>query len=138
MIIILLIFVSRLIYGDIPGLERAALIDLYNSTKGDKWKNNSGWKKSPLHTDGFAMPGTEGNWYGISESEDYVIEIKLSDNNLSGSIPSQLGKLSNLEILDLNSNQLSGNIPSQLGNLSYLEILNLGKNQLSGSIPPPN
>ena len=28
----------------IPSQERSALIDLYNSTDGDNWKKNSGWK----------------------------------------------------------------------------------------------
>jgi len=59
----------------------------------------------------------------------------MSSNQLSGSIPSELGGLTNLRYLFLDFNQLSGNIPSELGSLTNLEGLHLNSNQLSGSIP---
>lgn len=125
---------SGFIHGAIPASERAALIALYNSTNGDSWINNSGWKTPPLHTDGFAMPGTEGNWYGVYLG-DNVININLAWNQLNGSIPPELGNLGNLRYITLNNNQLSGSIPPELSNLSNLKILKLNDNQLSGSIP---
>jgi Leucine-rich repeat (LRR) protein len=124
------------IHGAIPTSERAALIALYNSTNGDNWINNSGWKTPPLHTDGFAMPGTEGSWYGVTVTTDQVIGLNLDNNMMGGSIPPQLGNLSRLSSLVLHSNQISGSIPPELGNLSQLRYLRLNKNQLSGSIFP--
>ena len=62
--------------------------------------------------------------------------LYLYDNQLTGSIPPELGNLSNLERLYLYDNQLTGSIPPELGNLSNLERLYLHDNQLTGSIPP--
>ena len=126
----------RQVHAVIPASERAALTSLYNSTNGDKWDNNSGWKQPPLHGDGFALPGTECSWYGVECTGGFVTKVGLYSNQLSGSIPTELGNLTNLALLSLNSNQLSGSIPPQLGNLTNLTFLALGSNQLSGSIPP--
>ncbi|XP_059428750.1 receptor-like protein 9DC3 [Corylus avellana] len=53
-----------------------------------------------------------------------------------GQIPPSLGKLSNLESLDLSSNKLTGEIPFQLADgLIFLSVLNLSFNQLVGKIP---
>ncbi|MGD2085933.1 MAG: hypothetical protein PVH61_07100 [Candidatus Aminicenantes bacterium] len=120
----------------IPAEERAALIALYNATSGNNWYYNGGWKTPPLHSDGFAMPGTENNWNGIQISGDHVTEIWLDYNNLNGSIPPELGNLINLKDLNLYHNKLSGSIPPELGNLINLIDLDLYTNQLSGSIPP--
>ena len=55
-------------------------------------------------------------------------QMDLNSNQLSGSIPSELGDLSELTELDLSSNQLNGSIPSELGMLSELTTLNLSDN----------
>ena len=62
-------------------------------------------------------------------------KLALSSNALTGEIPSGLGSLSNLEILWLSHNQLTGNVPSELGNLSALEKLTLSNKLLTGAIP---
>ncbi|XP_059070375.1 receptor-like protein 7 [Cryptomeria japonica] len=61
--------------------------------------------------------------------------LNLSMNSLNGIIPHSLGDMSQLESLDLSSNKLSSNIPSELQSLSYLAYLNLSNNNLSGNIP---
>ena len=53
----------------------------------------------------------------------------------SGSIPSALGELDNLKVLDLRNNVLTGPIPATLGQLSSLEVLDLSDNELTGPIP---
>ena len=73
-------------------------------------------------------------------------KLNLDNNQLSGTIPAELGNMGNsvgidnnprsvLTILNLYNNKLSGTIPPELENLSFLQILNLGKNDLIGSIP---
>ncbi|MCP5105074.1 MAG: hypothetical protein GY950_16925, partial [bacterium] len=137
-VLTVLFFISTVavpLQAAIPAGERAALIALYNATNGDNWTDNSGWKTPPLAADGFAMPGREWIWHDVTVEGDHVTKIRLSNNNLTGSIPAEIGNLSNLEWLILRSNQLSGSIPVELGNLSNLELLWLSNNQLSGSIP---
>lgn len=116
-------------------IERYALIDFYNSTDGDNWKNNSGWKGPPLYTDGFAMPGTECTWHGVACTGGEVIGLSLASNNLNGPIPASLGQLTNLTHLQLQGNQLTGPIPAEIGNLFSLRVLDVQKNHLSGGIP---
>ena len=59
----------------------------------------------------------------------------LAFNNLQGSIPTELGTLTELELLWLDENQLIGTIPTELSNLKYLTWLRLHKNDLTGMIP---
>ncbi len=61
--------------------------------------------------------------------------LDLSDNELTGEIPSSMSGLTSLETLDLNDNKLDGEIPSWLGNLTNLSTLRLDANGLSGEIP---
>jgi len=116
--------------------ERNALIALYNSTNGDNWIDNSGWKDGPLEPDGFGPIGTEDNWYGVEVSNGHVTRLHLSNNNLNGTITPVLANFFYLEVLDMSGNQLTGSIPSSLGFFEHLMSLYLQSNQLTGNIPP--
>jgi Leucine-rich repeat (LRR) protein len=131
---ILVIFVN--LFGAIPASERAALIAIYNSTHGDNWVNNSGWKTPPLDGDGFAGPGTEDTWYGVAVRDENVYGLEMDQNDLTGSIPAEISQLSKLGWIWFRYNHLSGNIPPQITNLLYLENLDLGDNEFTGEIPP--
>ena len=62
--------------------------------------------------------------------------LQLFGNNLTGAIPTQVGKLVNLEILFLDENDLSGRLPEELGQLGKLEWLWLSDNEgLRGALP---
>ncbi|TYJ39175.1 hypothetical protein E1A91_A04G048500v1, partial [Gossypium mustelinum] len=61
--------------------------------------------------------------------------LYLSWNELSGNIPSSMGKCSNLKNLSLSYNQFMGIIPRNIGNLTRLQELYLGSNNLEGQIP---
>ena len=110
---------------DNPPTDKDGLIALYCATSGDGWTNKSNW----LSDKGI------NQWRGVTTSNSRVTRLRLNRNNLSGTIPTELGNLTNLERLDLEENQLSGTIPTDLGNLTNLEQLWLHKNQLSGTIP---
>lgn len=106
--------------------DRAALIALYTATGGPNWVNSDGWNTDrPI-----------GEWHGVVTDDDgRVIIVDLSNNELTGTLPAELGDLSNLAWLDLDYNRLSGSIPSRLGSLDSLLVLRLGSNELTGAIP---
>ena len=54
---------------------------------------------------------------------------------ISGTLPSELGQLNSLTFLRLNDNLLSGSLPTELGNLNRLENLDLYNNALEGDMP---
>ncbi|XP_059441810.1 receptor-like protein 56 [Corylus avellana] len=64
-----------------------------------------------------------------------MIGIDLSSNQLTGSIPSEMGDLSYLRFLNLSKNFLTGPIPNSFRNLKNVESLDLSQNKLSGKIP---
>ena len=64
-----------------------------------------------------------------------LVELRLQENALSGAIPPELSKLSNLTTLDFSSNLLSGDIPTTFGEMRKLQGLNLAFNELTGVIP---
>jgi len=61
--------------------------------------------------------------------------LNLSRNRLYGEIPNDMGKMKLLESLDLSLNKISGQIPQSMSDLSFLSFLNLSNNNLSGRIP---
>ena len=61
--------------------------------------------------------------------------IDLSNNNLTGSIAKIIESCPNLIDLKLSNNNFSGEIPSSIGNLTALKWFNVINNNLSGTIP---
>ncbi|GEM_PF-208128 len=124
--------------GPINTFDSLALVKLYNNTKGANWKNKTNWldntsPKKPIK-----------DWYGVTVQSGRVVGVDLSGNNLEGSIPTQIGDLTKLEVLDLSSNNLgtnttgnnnTGEIPTQIKNLINLKKLYLNTSRLNGNIP---
>ena len=107
--------------------DRAALIALYEATKGAGWKNSRNWLSDvPLIY-----------WHGVdTDTDGRVTVLRLRDNDLEGRIPPQIGHFAELRDLDLGKNALTGPIPPEIGGLSQLRTLELISNQLGGRIPP--
>ena len=65
-----------------------------------------------------------------------ITSIHLPGNNLTGTIPWQIfDSLVNLTIVDLSHNDISGTIPTEVGKLRNINMFLLGNNKLSGTIP---
>jgi len=61
--------------------------------------------------------------------------IDLHDNNLKGSIPRQIGNLSNLSSFIVSYNEITGVIPDEFAHLSKLKLFHVHGNRLSGTVP---
>ncbi|XP_077226177.1 putative receptor-like protein kinase At3g47110 [Tasmannia lanceolata] len=61
--------------------------------------------------------------------------LVIGENQISGNIPSQIGNLINLQLLDIRGTFITGSIPTSIGMLQNLQQLYLGGNSLSGEIP---
>jgi hypothetical protein len=105
--------------------DSIALVDLYSSTNGKEWINNSNWLKTKVK-----------DWYGVTIEKGRVVGINLPNNNLKGSLPSGLENLTKLRTLTLNDNYLDA-----INDLSLLEnliSLNIANNQLTFEDIIPN
>ena len=71
-------------------------------------------------------------WDGVTVSNSRVTQLDLSDNQLTGSIPEELGNLSQLEWLSLRENQLTGRIPPELDSIDTLYLYG---NESLGCLP---
>ena len=117
-----------------PDPERTALVSIYESSGGDSWTRNDNWcSDKPL-----------SDWYGVeTDAWGHVTALRLSHNNLSGTISEKISKLTGLQHLDLSWNDLGGEISidikgsmySNLDNLLELESINFSHNRLEGYLP---
>ena len=63
-----------------------------------------------------------------------LTNIYLTNNDLEGTLDG-ISRLTKLRYLYLNQNQLSGTLPAELGNCSTLNYLVLDNNNITGTIP---
>ena len=103
----------------------AALSALYISTGGANWTDNHSW-------DITITPDLNqlDTWSGVWVKQGWIAYLILNDNNLAGTIPAELGNLTNLQILDIRNNKLTGRLPRSLMQLTNLEILRFGGQEL--------
>ena len=115
-------------------IDRDALVALYHAAGGMSWENNKNWLNESVPLEDWYGVTTN--------LEGRVIKLLLGENGLGGWIPPEIGDLSELEVLVVRSSRnflgprLWGEIPSELGKLSNLMILDLYQNRLTGMIPP--
>lgn len=126
--------------------ERAALIKLFDSLGGKNWKDKTRWcSDEPIY-----------RWKGVKLDPvtHRVNKLILPENNLSGSIPEEIGILEELIEIDFRANNIKGllicslllflcslfllwigTIPKALPGLKKLEGLYLFENYIEGEIP---
>ena len=106
----------------LPTSDRAVLVTLYNATGGGTSWSASNWLSNlPLD-----------RWGGVrTDDGGRVISLDLRGSgfgvlsgSLTGSIPPELGNLTNLERLNVSGNELTGMVPQSFLNLRKLRSLN--------------
>ncbi|KAI4385265.1 hypothetical protein MLD38_003312 [Melastoma candidum] len=131
---------NNLFDGSLPSSFFAALPSLHTL---DLYNNNLSGPLPPaplpsrlrhLHLGGNFFSGPIPVGYSLCDSLEY---LALSGNELTGTIPPQLGNLSRLRELYVGYyNVFDGGLPPELGNLSELVRLDAASCGLSGEIPP--
>lgn len=110
------------------------LKSLYVSTNGDSWTNNTGWdiiKNNEEAPDVCVLSGL----YGISlDNDDRISVINLSNNNLTGILPTE-GLPSRLIEINISDNSISGIIPNGFYYSPGLININYSNNQFTENLP---
>jgi Leucine-rich repeat (LRR) protein len=140
---------KKIMFTDVPILERQSLIDFYNAFGGKNWMNNANWCSSS-HV---------SSWYKVGVFNGHVEVIIESHNNLIGNtFPTSLKNLTHIKMIELAEMPnmtatldeicnlktlkrlcickcgLKGNIPAEIQNLVDLQELQLFGNNLTGRI----
>ncbi|KAK8629155.1 hypothetical protein V6N13_078007 [Hibiscus sabdariffa] len=112
----------NLLYGELPSelvSKLPTLVFLHLSYNNMRSHGNN--------TDLDPFFATLGNCTGL-------MELELAGMGLGGRLPSSIGH-PNLKRLELQENSIFGSIPAEIGNLSNITMLNLTSNFLNGTIP---
>ncbi|KAK2968946.1 hypothetical protein RJ640_029753 [Escallonia rubra] len=72
----------------------------------------------------------------IANLSSKLEKLWLGSNEISGSIPQEIGSLNNLYLLEIGNNMISGSIPESIRKISKLQLLSIEDNNISGKIPP--
>ncbi|XP_044508939.1 leucine-rich repeat receptor protein kinase HPCA1-like [Mangifera indica] len=121
---------SRLYWLDLADNQLSGTIPVstQNSLGLDLLKNVKHFHLEKNHLSGSIPPQ-------LFSSDMALFNIFLDGNQLTGTIPSTLGLVHTLKVLQLDGNALTGQVPSSLNNLTSLNKLNLANNNLTGPFP---
>ncbi|HMN26829.1 MAG TPA: clostripain-related cysteine peptidase, partial [Caldilineaceae bacterium] len=105
--------------------ECMALSQLYASTNGGQWENQTNWMTATSNS-------SPCDWYGVVCAGGHVVRLELSSNRLTGVLPRVIGDLSQLTHLQVNDNRLGGNVPGAICALTdTLQLADFAYNRLS-------
>lgn len=133
-------------------LDREWLVDLYTSTNGQNWFNNTDWISNKSHCEWygvhccsiFNMTMAHVNWtnsqnssqlQSIVSKQTCINRLILSDNNLIGALPNYWPNSSVFTVISFDDNQLNSTIPPYSKLLSNLGLIEIRKNNLTGTLP---
>jgi hypothetical protein len=109
--------------------QRYGLAVFYYSTNGPSWNETDGW----------LGPNDVCSWNSIKcDFNGNVAGLRLNDNGLGGSLPTEITALTSLSKLRVFNNAITGQVPTQLYSLPNIELLDLESNFLTGQVFVPD
>lgn len=108
-------------------LQRYAVMVLYYACGGQDWLSLVTPYDELYKVNECRFPGIRCDDSGA------IVEVRLSDERLTGQLPKEVGLLTNLVGLDLTNNFLEGSLPKTV----FMKLTNLGKAMTFGSLCQP-
>ncbi|PWA64464.1 serine-threonine/tyrosine-protein kinase catalytic domain-containing protein [Artemisia annua] len=127
-----------------PGLGNLPKLEMYNIGYNNIVSNRGeglSFLNSLVNSTKLGFLAIDGNQFDgvipefIGNLSKQLRSLYMGSNRISGSIPSSIGQLKGLGLLNISYNSISGRIPREIGQLENLQELILGKNRLSSYIP---
>ncbi len=113
---------GNILGAGVPHSEYEALEDLYYSTNGNSWTNNTNW----LDT----INASVEDWYGVTVENGHVTKIVLNENNLQNEAFTEKAHLPELRVIELGDNELTGFNFYAIDSLYSLDTIMLNNNRL--------
>ena len=108
--------------GGVPGSPREILVNFYNVMGGKFWKQDDDWLEPSVNM---------CSWYGVEcNSNNEISGIKLMNNGVIGTVPTDIFSITSLTRIYLNSNSIDFNFQG-IGNAVNLDSLDLTHTDLS-------
>ena len=135
-------------YNASRAIQRFALATLYYSTNGGFWTEDTNWLSHEVHEcrwftsfpydicgEGVGNDNMVDDDYR-NEDDFHFISLGLLENNITGSLPPEVGLLSDLLYFDIAANPLlRGTLPTEIGLWTDMTYFSARKTQLTGTIP---
>ncbi|MTI20251.1 hypothetical protein E1176_04390 [Fulvivirga sp. RKSG066] len=112
-------------------LELQVLRDIYESTDGANWTDNTGWPTTPAEWDSITSIDQVVGWYGVTTDNGDVVGLSFSNTEMNGTIPASLAHLKSLKTLKMSNHPaLLGPLPDMTGlPLEDIQFYNVKLNQ---------
>lgn len=135
-IVINVLLWDEFVASKVSTLDMNALYIIYNATDGNNWDYTDVGFTSAWDFESGSDPCLN-KWQGVTCASQFKItSLSLQNMNLKGTIPDNIGNLTDLKKLIFFDNQdLSGSIPATISQLSGVTYLQLTILNISGIIP---
>lgn len=114
---------------------RFVMVLLYYALGGPKWEHKANFLSDKPTCEWMEIIDSLPVGVGCTPKDGRVRSLFLNNNKLQNHLPSEIGLLTDLIMLDLDTNFVMGTIPDSFQALTQLEHLHLGSTGLTGTLP---